>query len=457
MTQRTWTQTSSADEVAAVQARARRLPIGVVVATSLAAGLLAAIILPFLPVGSVDVNFSTAMVLLGFALGWALLAGLSTRFTYEPQRWAVAPAIFMAVAAAVVLVASDSVVAALGWVWPPALVILVLWVWVHAKRGMRCRARAWLLTPVLITLVLVAAAGTYERIGQASAPAVAMPGHLIDVGPYRLHLQCQGSGGPTVVLEPGAGGNAASMGLIAPAVARETRVCVYDRAGRGWSDPASTAPDGAQIATDLHTLLSRAHVPGPYVLVGHSFGGLYVMTYAAKYPAEVAGLVLVDSTAPNNNPVPAPSAGAYSVSKHVSSLIAATARLGLGRVLAAINYADLPQNYRDDARATTATGKHLAGLVEEYGVATRSAAQAGTLRGLGTKPLVVLTATVGNQAGWMDRQDQMAALSSNSVHRLEPGATHIAFVDDPAHTPSVTRAVHDVVVSVRTKAPLTKP
>ena len=143
-----------------------------------------------------------------------------------------------------------------------------------------------------------------------------MRGQLVDVGPYRLHLECTGSRGPTVILEPGGGGSAASMGLIAPAVARDSRVCVYDRAGRGWSDPAASPPDGAQIATDLHTLLDRAHVPGPYVLAGHSFGGLYVRTYAAKYPEEVAGLVLVDSTAAHNTPVSPPKAGSYSVLKH---------------------------------------------------------------------------------------------------------------------------------------------
>ena len=334
MTQRSATATTSADQAAAAVPESRRTHLGMVVAGSLAAGFAAAVILPFLPVGTVDVNFSTAMVLFGFALGWALLAVLSTRFTDQPQRWAVAPAIFMAVAGVLVLVAPDSVVDALGWVWPPALLVLVVWVWIRARREMHSRARVWLLNPALVILVLFALGGGYERISQSTAPTVAMRGQLVDVGPYRLHLECTGSRGPTVVLEPGAGGSAASMGLIAPAVARDSRVCVYDRAGRGWSDPAASPPDGAQIATDLHALLNRAHVPGPYVLAGHSFGGLYVRTYAAKYPDEVAGLVLVDSTAANNKPVSPPKAGSYSVLKHVSSLFATTSRLGVGRLLA---------------------------------------------------------------------------------------------------------------------------
>ncbi|HYO40120.1 MAG TPA: alpha/beta hydrolase [Nocardioidaceae bacterium] len=424
---------------------------------SLAAGLAAAGLLPFLPVATVDPNFSTSMVLFGWALGWALLAVLSTRFTHEPQRWAVVPAIFMAVAGALALVAADSVVDALGWIWPPALLVLVVWVWRNAKRELRSRTRLWLLNPVMIILVLLALAGAYERISQSTAPAVAMPGQLVDVGPYRLHLDCIGSGSPTVVLEPGAGNSAASMGLIAPAVARDSRVCVYDRAGRGWSDPVATPPDGAQVAEDLHTLLNRAQVPAPYVLAGHSFGGLYVRTYAAKYPDEVAGLVLVDSTAANNNPVSRPEPGSYSALKHVSSLFATTSRLGLGRLLAAANWSELPPKYRDDARATMATAKEMDGVLAEYGLGGRSAAEAGTLRSLDAKPLVVLTATVGSSEGKMADQKKMTELSTDSSHRVEQGASHASFVDDPVHAAAVTRAIRDVVISLRTGARLTDP
>ena len=457
MTPRSAIRTFNADQVAAAGPESRHGHIGRVATGSLGAGFAAAVIFPFLPVATVDVNFSTAMVMVGFALGWALLAVLSTRFTDQPQRWAVAPAIFMAVAGAVVLVAPDSVVDALGWVWPPALLLLVAWVWVRARREMPGRARAWLLNPVLVILVLLALGGGYERISQSTAPAVVMRGQLVDVGPYRLHLECHGSRGPTVILEPGAGGSAASMGLIAPAVARDSRVCVYDRAGRGWSDPAASPPDGAQIATDLHTLLGRAHVPGPYVLAGHSFGGLYVRTYAAKYPDEVAGVVLVDSTAASNEPATPPKAGSYSVLKHVSSLFATTSRLGLGRLIAAVSFSELPPKYRNDARATAATGTEMAGVLDEYGVANRSVAEAGTLRSLDAKPLVVLTASRGSSRGWMGLQNKMAELSTNSVHRVEPGATHAAFVDDPDHAAAVTRAIHDVVVSLRTGAPLAHP
>jgi predicted lipid-binding transport protein (Tim44 family) len=123
MTSRSETPPASSDDVAQAVPGPQRWRVGGVVAGSLAAGLVAALILAFLPVGTVDADFSTAMVLIGFAVGWALMALLSTRFTDQPQRWAVAPAIFMLLSGALVLVAPDALLDALGWVWPPALVL----------------------------------------------------------------------------------------------------------------------------------------------------------------------------------------------------------------------------------------------------------------------------------------------------------------------------------------------
>ena len=196
-------------------------------------------------------------------------------------------------------------------------------------------------------LALASVGGGWETVSEsADAQAYPMPGQLIDVGGHRLHLNCTGTGSPTVVLEPGAGGTSSDLGWIAPAVAHDTRVCVYDRAGRGWSEPADTPQDGAQIATDLHTLLHRGNVPGPYVMAGHSFGGLYALTFAARYPDEVAGMVLVDSTAPAPSATPdaqpARDAGSDDVMGRVSALVSTSARLGLGRLLALTDYATLP-------------------------------------------------------------------------------------------------------------------
>ena len=178
----------------------------------------------------------------------------------------------------------------------------------------------------------------------------------------------------------GRGRNVLFLRVIAPQVARDTRVCVYDRAGRGWSDSADVPQDDAQIATDLHTLLDRAHVPGPYVLAGHSFGGLYVHTFAARYPDEVAGMVLLDSTAPASDTSPPDGAASYDLMGRVSALLSASARLGLARLYGQFNYGNLPPQSRDEARATMATASHVGSTVDEYAEATSSMDEAHSLR-----------------------------------------------------------------------------
>ena len=124
----------------------------------------------------------------------------------------------------------------------------------------------------------------------------AAPGSLVDLGGYRLHLNCSGRNGPTVVLIAGGGDFSFDWGLVQPDVARFARVCSYDRAGSAWSDPGPRPSTMRQEAFELHTLLKLAAIKGPFVLVGHSIGGLIARVYAEQYPGEVAGMVLVDST-----------------------------------------------------------------------------------------------------------------------------------------------------------------
>jgi pimeloyl-ACP methyl ester carboxylesterase len=447
---------TSKDPVSTAPLSVRKGRIGLIVGGSLAAGLAVGMGLIFAPFVAVDEKVFTGVLLLGFAVGWALLAVLSTRFTDQPQRWAMAPAVFMGLAGLTVLLGPDAFVRALGWLWPPALVALVVWMFTRVRQELHSRTRGLLLYPVLAALVVAAIGGGYERIGASiDVPLSAMPGQLVDVGQHRLHLQCTGSGGPTVVLEPGAGGMSSVMqAWIAPAVARETRVCVYDRAGRGWSDAAANSQDGAQIATDLHTLLHRAHVPGPYVLAGHSFGGLYVMSYAAQYPEDVAGMVLVDSAAPRSGEVSPRRAGTYDATARISGTVSSLTRVGLGRLLGGIGSSTVPARHESDMRASAVRASHVAGTVDEYVLAGRSSLAAGQLADLVRKPLIVLTADRGNAAGWMSKQDKMAKLSTNSLHRVVAGSVHESLVGDRQDAASVSRAIHDVVVSLRSSTPL---
>jgi pimeloyl-ACP methyl ester carboxylesterase len=432
--------------------------IGWVVAGSLATGLVAALLLvaaPFIPAEESEVN---GAVLCGFALGWAMLIVLSVRFTDQPQRWAAAPALFMGLGGLLLVGFGSSVREVLSWVWPPALLVLVVWMAVRAHRQLRSRSRRWLLYPVIAMLAVASVGGGYETVSAATDPKPSMPGQLIDVGGHRLHLHCTGSGSPTVVLQPGGGEMSSNMGWIAPAVARDTRVCVYDRAGRGWSEPADTPQDATQIATDLHTLLQRGHVPGPYVLAGHSFGGLYVLTFAARYPDEVAGMVLVDTTAPAAKPVSTTpdDPGSYDLMGRISALVSSSARLGLTRLYSHVAFGSLPPQSRDEVRASLATANNLRSTIDEFVQANASMGQAASLRDFGDKPLVVLTAGSGSDAAWIATHDKLAALSTNSAHRVIDGADHEALIADEQHSAATTQAILDVVSSVRSGGPLVR-
>lgn len=409
--------------------------IGRIVLGSMAAGLLAAVLLVVAPFGPASQSAVTGSVLCGFALGWAMLALLSVRLTDQPQRWAFAPAVLMGVSGVLLVAFGPQVHPALNRIWPPVVLALSIWMIVRVRHDLRDSRTRWVVYPVIVLLALASVGGGYQTIGEAAdAQSNPMPGQLIDVGGHRLHLYCTGSGSPTVVMEAGGGEMAADLERVSTGVSRDTRVCVYDRAGRGWSESAETPPRGIQIATDLRTLLQRAQVPGPYVLAGHSFGGLYVQTFAAHYPSDIAGMVLIDSTAPNG-------ASEYAdrpfVLDRVFALVSTSAQLGLGHLFGA-------------------TARDLLSTMKEYADAGDAVKQAASLTDFGSKPLFVLTARVGNDPAWFLAQDQMATLSTDTVHRVVEDASHQGLVAEPDGAADTTEAILDVVSSVRSSAPLAK-
>jgi pimeloyl-ACP methyl ester carboxylesterase len=430
--------------------------IGMIVAASLATGLVAALALVAAPFIPPEEHVLTGVILLAFGVGWTLLAVLSARFSTQPQGWAAAPAVFFAVAGLVSILGSETVRDGFGWVWPPALLVLVVWMILRVRRQLRSRGARWLLFSVLAVLMIASVVGGSETVRTSiDARAYPMPGQLVDVGGHRMHLHCTGTGSPTVILEPGQGGASSDLGWVAPAVAGDSTVCVYDRAGRGWSDAADGPQDAARIAADLHTLLERAQVPGPYVLAGHSFGGLYVQTFAATYPGQVVGLVLLDSTAPKPGPALPSRTDSYSVLGRVSTVFSASAHLGAGRLIAQGSYGSLPPYWRGEARMQASTAPYLRSWIEEFVAANTSMQQAAALTNLDGKPLVVVTADTGNAAGWEQAQDRMATLSTNSSHRVAKDTTHETLLYDEADSAQATQAIRDVIAAVRTGLPLT--
>lgn len=180
----------------------------------------------------------------------------------------------------------------------------------HVPARMDTRLRRWmkrLLTGLAAAILLAAIAGfTYEQIGRSKDRKLLPPrvGRAVDVGGRSLNLYCSGSGSPAVILESGGNANGYAWVLVQPKIAGFTRACWYDRAGQGWSDPPPTPRTSASIINDLHEVLHRGGVSPPYVLVGWSIGGELVRIFTAKFPDEVAGLVLVDSGHPDQNEPP---------------------------------------------------------------------------------------------------------------------------------------------------------
>src|SRR3989337_877218 len=156
------------------------------------------------------------------------------------------------------------------------------------------KAKAFRIISILLLVVLLLALGTAiaGAIAKSNlAKQYPAPGQLVDVGGYKMHINCTGQGSPTVILAAGSLEYSLFLALVQPDVARFTRVCSYDRAGYGWSEPSPHPRTANTMVEELHTLLVNAKVEGPYVLVGHSLGGMHMRVVAHNYPDEVVGLI----------------------------------------------------------------------------------------------------------------------------------------------------------------------
>jgi pimeloyl-ACP methyl ester carboxylesterase len=182
-----------------------------------------------------------------------------------------------------------------------------------------------LATAILATL-LVAGCGSGDGLGALAASAGSAPGHQVRLPDGRtINLRCSGRGSPAVILESGHGADSAAWSRVQPKLARATRTCAYDRAGSGFSDPGPLPRDGAAIARDLDLALQAAGVRGPFVVVGHSAGGLYARLFAARRPGDVVGLVLADPTVERRAPTSGQDDGLDGVRRRLQRCLAATA------------------------------------------------------------------------------------------------------------------------------------
>lgn len=285
----------------------------------------------------------------------------------------------------------------------------------------------------------------YEPIAEAAeAKANPPPGQLVNVGGYRLHINCTGIGSPTVVIESGWGDMSASWGWVQPEVAKTTRVCSYDRAGMGWSEPSPKPRTAREFALELHTLLAKANEPGPYVLVGHSLGGYTVQVYAYDYPDEVSGLVLIDSqdlpALDDGTPNPAPKPGG-------SSLLSFLARIGLARLLAGPlgSIQDLPLKEQQAFRALSVTPRFAQTFLDEGMGMSEGGAQARAVTTLGALPIIVLSRGQDQDAKHTAAQTNLLQLSTDSQQIFADQSGHRIMIDQPEVAVEAIRQMVDQV------------
>jgi pimeloyl-ACP methyl ester carboxylesterase len=303
-------------------------------------------------------------------------------------------------------------------------------------------------------LVLVVAGAGYEAIAAAGdAQRYPAPGQLVDIGGYRLHIHCIGAGSPTVVLDAGLGGASLDWSLVQPALGATTRVCAYDRAGMGWSDPGPAPRTPGQLARELHTLLTNAGIPGPYVLVGHSLAGKNIRMFTLQHPDEVVGLVLVDTRSEYvDSHISAAEAGAFPQQLQAQGdQYALARRFGIARLIGA-NLIGIPSSMPDAIRTAmalfTSQPQAIAATTAE---GTERATDDGALQAaplLGDRPLMVLAAedSMKHLPFWPEAQQRLADLSTNGRLVTALGSRHAIHWDQPA---LVIDAVQQVVAQVR--------
>lgn len=308
----------------------------------------------------------------------------------------------------------------------------------------------WLGRLLILVMGLGLIGAIYEALAEAAdEKAYPPPGQLVDVGGHRLHINCIGTGSPTVIIEAGLGDWSTSWGrTVQPEVSKTTRVCTYDRAGMGWSDPGPLPRDAAHFAQELHTLLQNANIPGPYIMVGHSLGGAAVRVFVHDYASEVAGVVLIESMNPKQS---AQSSEVLSQSESQSqpfSFQATLARFGVARLLVKVpaiapamppgQEAYYPLYIRPQSFQTTDN--------EGQGMPA-SLAQAAAVQTFGDLPLIVLTAKLNYQLpNWQELQAELPQLSSNSQQLFAENSGHNIQVDEPQ---AAVEAILQMIEQVR--------
>jgi pimeloyl-ACP methyl ester carboxylesterase len=284
------------------------------------------------------------------------------------------------------------------------------------------------------------------------------PGVLVAVNGHQMHVYCLGPGAPTVVLESALGGPAILWGQVQPKIAESARVCSYDRDGIGWSEESGQPRTAERFAKDLHAALAAAGEAGPYVMVGHSLGGMLVVNFARLYPKDVAGMVLLDSTHPSQF-----AEGGDQWKDHQQALPffrAGPSLAFLGWLRGALWATDklkplpLPETTRKEFIALASTYKGASAIKAEAVALFSVCKDSSTLPDLHDMPLIVLSASRTIEEGFpVALHEQMTKLSTRGIHRIVANASHSGIVLKPASADESIATILEVVSAVRASHP----
>ena len=300
------------------------------------------------------------------------------------------------------------------------------------------------LVELALLLILAMAGAIYQGSSNArDERQYPPPGKLIDVGGYRLHFYCKGEGGPTVILDFGLSGSYLDWYFVQPEVARFARVCSWDRSGYGWSERSPRTQVPSEIAAELHTLLEHAGEKPPFILVGHSLGAFDVRMYAHRYPEQVAGVVLVDGSHPDEE-IPFTWRSRWEL-----RLLQFTAPFGLPRWRRWC--AQGPKETRAMTQAFACRSRVFRAHYEQWSVFPKSAEEVRKLGSLGDLPLAVISRDPNRTSGdsgpsareqrWQQLQKDLAGLSSKSTFIVAAGSSHAVGRDRPDVVVEVIRRI----------------
>jgi pimeloyl-ACP methyl ester carboxylesterase len=326
---------------------------------------------------------------------------------------------------------------------------------------------------LIISVGLIVAAGAVFQFSMAQwdSHRYPAPGKLVDIGGLQLHINCTGVGSPTVILEAGPNDSSVIWQLVQPQISKITRVCSYDRAGFGWSDAPNEPRSSLNIANELARLLTRAAVPGPYVLIGHDFGTLDLRVFTARHRQEVAGMVFVDSVHPDiHNRPPFNVAAQSTVANFYYRVIPWTVPLGLPRILGWCRgnfiFPNQPKEWAELAPEAAAQYCRLQSWRAEQAQVTDETGSFYANTGpLGDMPLIVLSHDpqvndfggffspadlIKAERSWMEMQGELRRLSSRSQWIVAEGSPHWIQIYRPN---LVAATVQEIVNDARGTAP----